>query len=142
MAFLFFLRRIFSVAYLMQHPAVPTRLKALPIIAFTYLIFPRDLIVDLRPFGLLDDLVVVSILLGIFIHKGWAYVANYNEKREDSIDADFQVLMREEGRPSRAQPHADTAPAGDALDPPGATRAPGDGPIDDTPHEDLRSHAD
>lgn len=132
MAFLFFLRRITSVAFLMSHPAVPTRLKALPIIAFVYLIFPRDLIIDFRLFGVLDDFVVVSVLLSIFISKGWAYVDGYNEKRSGSIDADFQVLMQEEGHSSGAQGAADADPA-----PESPTDDPAD---DDTPHEDLRSH--
>ena len=116
----------------MSHPAVPTRLKALPIIAFVYLIFPRDLIIDFRLFGVLDDFVVVSVLLSIFISKGWAYVDGYNEKRSGSIDADFQVLMQEEGHSSGAQGAADADPA-----PESPTDDPAD---DDTPHEDLRSH--
>jgi uncharacterized membrane protein YkvA (DUF1232 family) len=139
-AFLFFLRRIASVSYLMSHPAVPRRLRALPIIAFIYLIFPRDLIVDFRMFGVFDDLIVVSILLSIFIRKGWAYVEGYNEKRSDSIDADFQVLMRDQGRPSSSSGASDTKPpgAGPAADA-GAPSADSDAD-DDTPHEDLRSH--
>jgi uncharacterized membrane protein YkvA (DUF1232 family) len=133
-AFLFFLRRIFSVTYLMQHPAVPRRLKTLPVIAFVYLIFPRDLIIDFRPFGLLDDLIVVSILLSIFINKGQQYVANYDKGKSDSIDADFQVLMHEAGRSPDEPPSSSPDPDAPASD------KPGDDEDDDTPHEDLRSH--
>ena len=136
MAFLFFLRRIFSVAYLMRHPAVPRRLKALPIFAFVYLIFPRDLIIDFRPFGMMDDLIVVTVLLSIFINKGQQAVASYDKGKSDSIDADFQVLMHEEGRatdePSSAASSDPDAPTPDAP--------ASDSPDDDTPHEDLRSH--
>ncbi|MDA1173447.1 MAG: DUF1232 domain-containing protein [Chloroflexi bacterium] len=133
MAFLFFLRRIFSVAYLMRHPAVPRRLKALPIFAFVYLIFPRDLIIDFRPFGMMDDLIVVTVLLSIFINKGQQAVADYEKGKSDSIDADFQVLMHEEGRATDGPPSSDpSSPGPDAPDP--------DEPGDDTPHEDLRSH--
>jgi uncharacterized membrane protein YkvA (DUF1232 family) len=143
-AFLFFLRRITSVAYLMQHPAVPTRLKALPVIAFVYLIFPRDLIIDFRPFGVMDDLIVVGILLSIFINKGWRYVADYDKGKSESIDADFQVLMHEEGRtPGEPSASSDSS----ASSPPSGEPAAGepdaptnDAPDDDTPHEDLRSH--
>jgi hypothetical protein len=126
----------------MQHPAVPARLKALPAIAFVYLIFPRDLILDLRPFGMLDDMVVVSILLGIFVNKGWQYVGLYDKGKSDAIDADFQVLMQEEGRPTEEagdDPLSATPPP--SAGPPAAA-APGDNGVadDDTPHEDLRTH--
>jgi uncharacterized membrane protein YkvA (DUF1232 family) len=116
MAFLFFLRRIFSVGYLMSHPAVPMRLKSLPAIAFVYLIFPRDLIIDFRPFGVggIDDLVVVTVLLTIFINKGLANVARYDKRKSDSIDADFRVLERKKGRDAadgRPSPYPDSGPS-------------------------------
>jgi uncharacterized membrane protein YkvA (DUF1232 family) len=136
LAFLFFLRRIFSVGYLMSHPAVPRRLKVLPVVAFVYLIFPRDLIIDFRPFGVMDDFVVVSVLLTIFINKGWAYAARADKGKGDAIDADFQVLMRGEGR-STGDPSA-SAP-GSGPDAPADEPRAGDGPADDTPDEDLRS---
>ena len=135
LAFLFFLRRITSVAFLMSHPAVPTRLKVLPVLAFIYLIFPRDLFFDFRAFGILDDFVVVSVLLGIFINKAGKHVLEYNERRFDSIDADFQVLVREEGGP-------EDAPAADATFADGeiVETDEGDGVTDgDFPREDLRS---
>ena len=95
MAFLFFLRRIFSVGYLMSHAAVPRRLKALPVIALLYLILPRDLIIDFHPFGVMDDLIVVAVLLTIFINKGFGYVSHYDKDKGNAIDADFQVLTRQ-----------------------------------------------
>ena len=142
MAFFFLLRRIFSVAHLMQHPGVPARLKVMPAIAFVYLIFPRDLILDLRPFGVLDDMVVVSTLLGIFVNKGWQYVGLYDKGKSDAIDADFQILMPEESPPTEeagGDPPPATPPPS-AVPP--AAAAPGDNGAadDDTPHQDLRTH--
>ena len=37
------LRRLLTVVYLMTHRAVPLHLKALPVLALIYLLFPRDL---------------------------------------------------------------------------------------------------
>ena len=48
MAMFLLLRRLLTVVYLMTHPVVPVRLKALPLLAFLYLVFPRDLWFDFR----------------------------------------------------------------------------------------------
>ena len=127
MAFFIFLRRLGSVTYLMQHPAVPRRLKTLPLIAFTYLIFPRDLIFDFRVLGVFDDVLVVSLLLGIFINKGWGYVRAAEKEKSDAIDAEFKVLMRNE--------RGDDAPGAKAGDDP---PAPPNRADDGTPYDDLR----
>ena len=69
----------------MSHSAVPNRLKVLPVIAFIYMIFPRDLFIDFHPFGLADDLVAVSVLLSIFINKSWKYVDKQKLEKSDEI---------------------------------------------------------
>ena len=106
----------------MQHPAVPKRLKALPIAAFIYLMFPRDIIFDYRFPGAIDDILVVTLLLGLFVSKATPYVIAKDKEKSDSIDAEFKVLMREE---HRASPDAD---------------APTDPEDDGTPNDDLRKH--
>ena len=92
MALLMLLRRLLTVVYLMTHPAVPLRLKALPVLALLYVLFPRDAVFDFRPFGFLDDFVVAGLLVGVFTSKGWERVLNAKNKREDVIPADFHVL--------------------------------------------------
>ena len=74
MALFAFLRRLTSVVYLMTHPDVPLRLKTLPVLALAYVIFPRDLLPDFRPFGFIDDVIVVTVLLGIFTSRGWYHI--------------------------------------------------------------------
>jgi uncharacterized membrane protein YkvA (DUF1232 family) len=125
-ALLFFLRRLFSVVYLMSHPAVPLWLKALPVLAVVYLIFPRDLVPDFFrfPFGIFDDLFVVGLLLGIFINKGWDYVDRDGKRKDDSIDTDFQVLGRDGPASNGRRAYEDPA------------KAPED---DRPPRSDLRS---
>ena len=129
-ALFFVIRRLFSVVYLMSHPAVPVRLKVLPIFAFIYFIFPRDLIFDFRPgIGHLDDLVVIGVCLGFFINRGWRYVLEEQKRKEDSILADFEVLDRvDDAHPHDG--HVDEEPRWD----------PADAPEDDRPPtEDLRN---
>jgi uncharacterized membrane protein YkvA (DUF1232 family) len=97
MALFLFLRRFLSVAYLITHPAVPKRLKALPALAFVYLIFPRDLIFDFRAFGYFEDVIVVTLLLGIFSARAWRYVGNDKKRKSDAIVVDYEVLDRADG---------------------------------------------
>ena len=95
MALFFFLRRLFSVVYLMTHHAVPTRLKLLPIIAVAYFMSPRDLIPDFVPFiGRLDDLIVIGVLLAIFTTKGWQHVLREQKGKADAIPVEYEVLNR------------------------------------------------
>ena len=121
MALFIFLQRIKSIWPLMQHPAVPKRLKALPVAAFIYLIFPRDIIFDYRVLGVFDDVLVVSLLLGIFVSKATRYVNAEEKEKSDAIDAEFKVLMQKEhGGDDGAPPHGDYE--------------------DGTPRDDLRGH--
>jgi uncharacterized membrane protein YkvA (DUF1232 family) len=106
-----------SVVYLMTHPAVPFWLKTLPVIAFLYLIFPRDLFFDFRAFGHVDDFIVIAVLLGIFTTKAMRYVVSAQKTKDGAIPVEFEVLDRTD-----APPHAD----GDA------------GHDDDPPTHDLR----
>jgi uncharacterized membrane protein YkvA (DUF1232 family) len=125
-----FLQRIKSIWPLMQHPAVPKRLKALPIAAFVYLMSPRDIIFDYGHgfLGAFDDVLVVTLLLGIFISKATPYVTAEEKEKADAIDVEFRVLMQQERGDAADSPSAD---AGDA---------PGAHDDDGTPHDDLRKH--
>ncbi len=97
-----FLRRLTSVVYLMTHPAVPLRLKILPILALAYLVVPRDVIPDfIRFFGLLDDLIVMSVLLGIFTSKGFRYVQAEKKANKDAVPVEFEVIDRVESNGPR-----------------------------------------
>ncbi len=92
MAMFLLLRRLLTVVYLMTHRSVPLHLKALPVLALIYLLFPRDLWFDFRAFGLLDDLIVGGLLIGTFVNKGWNHVLNAQRERDDTIPAEFRVL--------------------------------------------------
>ena len=96
MAMLLLLRRLLTVVYLMTHPAVPLRLKALPLLALAYLLFPRDIWFDYRAFGFVDDLLIGFLLIGAFVSKGWEHVLSAQRKRDDTIPADFRVLNDDE----------------------------------------------
>ncbi len=92
MALFAFLKRLRTVAYLMSHPAVSLLLKALPIIALAYVIFPRDLLFDFRIFGYVDDVIVAGLLLGFFTSKGAEQIAKAEKAKEEALPADFVVL--------------------------------------------------
>ena len=83
-----------SVVYLMKHPAVPKRLKLLPILAVAYFLFPRDLLMDFRPFGHLDDLIVITVLLNIFVAKAAPYIDPRKKEKIEAIPVDFEVKER------------------------------------------------
>lgn len=121
MALFAFLKRLRTVAYLMSHPAVSLLLKALPIAAIAYVIFPRDLLFDFRIFGYLDDVVVVGLLLGFFTSKGAEQVTKAQKAKEEALPADFVVLnddkppepddaSDEAEEPVREPPRADIRP--------------------------------
>ncbi len=97
MALFMFLRRLTSVVYLMTHPDVPLRLKTLPVLALAYIVFPRDLFLDVRPFGLIDDLIVVTVLLGIFTSRGWHHIDRAKKRKDDAIPAQFEVVEPDAG---------------------------------------------
>ena len=135
------LRRLLTVVYLMTHPVVPVRLKALPLLAFLYLVFPRDLWFDFRAFGFLDDFIVGGLLIGTFVSKGWDRVLAAQHKRDDTIPAEFRVVSDDdppstEGAPSTedAPPTSDGEPAPDG-DPSSGSEAQDTG---DPPSADLR----
>jgi len=98
-----FLRRLASVVYLMTHPDVPLRLKTLPVLALAYVVFPRDLFLDFRPFGLIDDVIVVTLLLGIFTSRGWYHIERAKKGKDDAIPAAFEVV-EPDAEPEDAEP--------------------------------------
>ena len=120
MGMFLFLRRLLSVVYLMTHPAVPVHLKVLPVLAFIYLVFPRDLWFDFRAFGFLDDFIVGGLFIGTFVNKGWARVLEAQRKRDDTIPAEFRVIDEDD------TPTTEDAPSDAAHDPdaPDAGSAP------------------
>ena len=123
MALFLFLRRFLSVAYLIGHLAVPLRLKALPLIAFVYLVFPRDLFFDFRAGGYFEDVIVVTVLLGIFSTRAWKYVNGDRKRKSDAIVVDYEVLDRDDGSGPNgtggsSEPSADAAAEADPDGPP------------------------
>ena len=122
MALFAFLRRLGTVVYLMTHPDVPLRLKTLPVLALAYVLFPRDLVIDFRPLGLglIDDLIVVTVLLGIFTSRGWYHIERAKKGKDDAIPTAFEVVEPDAEPESGAEPEPG---AGDAEQPPdGDTR--------------------
>ena len=115
MALFMFLRRLTSVVYLMTHPDVPLRLKALPVLALAYVVFPRDLFLDFRPFGLMDDLIVVTVLLGIFTSRGWHHIDRAKKRKDDAIPAQIEVVEPDAG-PEAGTDDAEQPPDADARD--------------------------
>ena len=113
MAMFLLLRRLLTVVYLMTHPAVPFHLKVLPLLAFIYLVFPRDLWFDYRAFGFLDDFIVGGLLVGTFINKGWQRVLAAQRQRDDTIPADFRVLNDDDPSAASDAHDADGAPTSD-----------------------------
>ena len=108
MALFAFLRRLRTVAYFMTHPAVPRLLKALPVIALAYMVFPRDLVVDFRAFGLIDDAVVVVLLLSLFTSMAEKRVARAGKAKQEAVPADFTVLSDDQPAPENADDGPDT----------------------------------
>ena len=134
MAMFLLLRRLLTVVYLMTHPAVPLRLKVLPVLALAYLLFPRDLWFDFRPFGLVDDVIVGVLLIGTFVSKGWNHVLEAKRERDDTIPAEFRVINEDDAPPTEGAPSAEDDPAPD-----GSPSTPYDAPnADGTPTSDLR----
>lgn len=112
MALFGFLKRLLTVVYLMTHPSVPLRLKALPAAALAYILFPRDVLFDFRAFGYLDDVLVATLLLSIFTARGWAQVLEAERTKREAIPVDFEVIDDDADSgggesASREPPHAD-----------------------------------
>ena len=118
MALFMFLRRLASVVYLMTHPDVPLRLKTLPVLAFAYVVFPRDLFLDIRPFGLglIDDLIVVTVLLGIFTSRGLYHIERAKKGKDDAIPAEFEVVEPDAAPDSGGDGDAEQPSDGDTRD--------------------------
>ena len=109
MALFLFLRRFMSVVYLMTHPDVPLRLKVLPVLAFAYIALARDLIPDFRfPFGFIDDVLVATVLLGIFTIRGWHHIEQAKKRKEDAIPAEFEVVDPSNEEAPKEPPEAET----------------------------------
>ena len=117
MALFMFLRRLASVVYLMTHPDVPLRLKSLPVLALAYVVFPRDLFLDFRPFGLIDDLIVVTVLLGIFTSRGWYHIERAKKHKDEAIPAEFEVVDPDAEPESGGDGDAEPPPGGDTPAP-------------------------
>ena len=135
MGMFLFLRRLLSVVYLMTHPAVPMRLKVLPILAFIYLAFPRDLWFDFRAFGFLDDFIVGGLLIGTFVNKGWIRVQAAQKQRDDTIPAEFRVIDEDGNAPSSEDAPSDEGVSSGDDTPPTDTE-PHD--TDGAPTSDIR----
>ena len=135
MGMFLFLRRLLSVVYLMTHPAVPMRLKVLPILAFIYLAFPRDLWFDFRAFGFLDDFIVGGLLIGTFVNKGWTRVQAAQKQRDETIPAEFRVIDEDDDAPSsEGAPSDEGVSSGDDAPPTDADPHDTDG----APTSDIR----
>ena len=116
MALFAFLRRLASVVYLMTHPDVPLRLKTLPVLALAYVVFPRDLFPDfLRLVGFIDDLIVVTVLLGIFTSRGWYHIERAKKRKDDAIPAEFEVV-EPDAEPEAGSDDAEPPPEADTRD--------------------------
>ncbi len=91
--------RFGGLVYLMRHPRVPRWVKAIPVLALLYVVWPRDLLLDFPPHvGLFDDFIVVLILTNVFF---WL-APRYAQRPEDdgkTVQADFHLLDEEKDQP-------------------------------------------
>ncbi len=97
----FLLSRAGALVYLMRHPQVPIVLKALPMLALAYIIWPRDLLFDFPPvIGHLDDFLVTFALTSLFLRLASRYVLGEPRKRDypETVQADFRVVDEGEER--------------------------------------------
>ena len=95
--------RLLSVAYFMVHSAVPLRLKLIPILVGIYVLNPRDLWFDARPFGLIDDAVVAVILLSMFSARASKHVMQAASQKQEAIAVDYE-LIEDAGESAEADP--------------------------------------
>jgi uncharacterized membrane protein YkvA (DUF1232 family) len=74
---------------------IPKRYKAIPVIAFLYLIIPLDLLPELRILGVgyFDDLFIVYLLLRWFENICEKYI-----EKKKYINADYNVKEKEEDK--------------------------------------------
>ena len=99
-ALLFVFSRLGALVYLMTHPRVPLWVKAVPVLALLYLIWPLDLLFDFPPgIGHIDDFIVIMLLLNLFFWLARPYAARPPPGPSDgkTVQAEFQVLDPEAG---------------------------------------------
>ena len=85
---------------LLRDRRVPLFTKIIPVIAFLYLAWPTDIIKDFIPIlGHLDDLVVVSLLLLLFIAASPGQVV-----ADQTIGKKLRDLQRQYGQDEKKEP--------------------------------------
>ena len=85
---------------LLRDRRVPLFTKIIPVIAFLYLAWPTDIIKDFIPIlGHLDDLIVVSLLLLLFIAASPGQVV-----ADQTIGKKLRDLQRQYGQDEKKEP--------------------------------------
>ena len=85
---------------LLRDRRVPLFTKIIPLIAFLYLAWPTDIIKDFIPIlGHLDDLIVVSVLLLLFIAASPGQVV-----ADQTIGKKLRDLQRQYGQDEKKEP--------------------------------------
>ena len=85
---------------LLRDKRVPLFTKIIPVIAFLYLAWPTDIIKDFIPIlGHLDDLIVVSLLLLLFIAASPGQVV-----ADQTIGKKLRDLQRQYGQDEKQEP--------------------------------------
>ena len=81
------------VVYLLLSPRVPFKLKLIPVLAVTYVIFPHDFLKDFIPIvGWIDDFWVFSLAMGGFIMLSNAHLSKTSDQSGKIIQPDYEVL--------------------------------------------------
>ena len=95
-ALFYLFSRFGALVYLMRHPRVPRWLKAIPVLALLYVIWPRDILLDFLPppVGIFDDFIVVLALTNLFLWLAPKYAQRPPLPEDDgrTVQADFRVL--------------------------------------------------
>ena len=128
-ALFYLFSRFGALVYLMRHPRVPLWVKAIPVLALFYVVWPRDLILDFPPgIGHIDDFVVVLLLTNLFFWLAPKYAQRPAPPAHDgrTVQADFHVL---EGDEPDVDPNAETDAGDTDID---------DADIDDTDGQPRR----
>ena len=85
---------------LLRDRRVPLFTKIIPVIAFLYLVWPTDVIKDFIPIlGHLDDLIIVSLLLLLFIAASPGQVV-----ADQTIGKKLRDLQRQYGQDEKKEP--------------------------------------
>ena len=89
-------RKLRLVYRLFQDPRVPVWIKAIPVLAVAYVVFPLDLIADpLLGIGQLDDLAVIMLGLKTFIDLCPTELVEEYLSGTVIIDADYREITEE-----------------------------------------------